>query len=423
MRHDRDHVIAGVFVLIGLLLGVTVLVLVSDLENLLERRQHLLVSYRLSDGLRGLKEGAPVTLGDQPVGHVSEITDQTQTNDAGGTRVVGKLVTCSIPKRYTLFENARIELVAPPLGSGTRLNIRSVGHGQPSAPGDVIEGQIAASPLTRSLARDMGIRDEQREQVRVIIDNVRAITSTLREDLPKITQRVQHVLADAEPLAADARAAAADLRVASADVRDLVGRFRERGPEWRERLDRLTAKLDAAAGTVHDLLADKDPALRETVDHVHGLAADLHTKAVPELVGLLETASETVDRVHETAQEMRALVVGQAPVLERMIANLQVTSGQLKLAAVEMRRSPWRLLYRPDTQELETDNLYDATRSFALAATALESAVGSLRGMAAEGVEEQRVQQTLDYLETLVARFSEAEAAFWQALGQKTTKE
>ena len=38
-----------------------------------------------------------------------------------------------------------------------------------------------------------------------------------------------------------------------------------------------------------------------------------------------------------------------------------------------MRRNPWKLLYRPAADELENELLYEAARSFALAATDLRA--------------------------------------------------
>ena len=95
---------------------------------------------------------------------------------------------------------------------------------------------------------------------------------------------------------------------------------------------------------------------------------------------------------------------------------------QLKLAGIELRRAPWRLLYKPSDQELETDNLYDAARSFAQAAEALDATVHSLESVMDKGLaDEAELQRRLDYLMRLFDRFQEAETSFWQALGRDAT--
>ena len=43
-------------------------------------------------------------------------------------------------------------------------------------------------------------------------------------------------------------------------------------------------------------------------------------------------------------------------------------------AMIEIRRSPWKVLYRPTEKELENELLYEATRSFAVAAADMKAA-------------------------------------------------
>jgi hypothetical protein len=54
-------------------------------------------------------------------------------------------------------------------------------------------------------------------------------------------------------------------------------------------------------------------------------------------------------------------------------------AGQLKLAAVEVRHSPWKLLYQPKPGEVAHENLYGAARSFATATEDLRAASASLQ--------------------------------------------
>ena len=101
----------------------------ADLGRYLEKKQTVKVYFRLVDGLQGLKKGAAVTLGDQLIGAVISIQDRIKADQQGSMRVVGKEVDAQIPKRYDIYQNAVIELKAPLIGSGTSLNIRSVGQG------------------------------------------------------------------------------------------------------------------------------------------------------------------------------------------------------------------------------------------------------------------------------------------------------
>jgi len=58
---------------------------------------------------------------------------------------------------------------------------------------------------------------------------------------------------------------------------------------------------------------------------------------------------------------------------------VRTTAQQLKLATIEIRRSPWRMLYTPSSEVYANEQLYEAARSFAIAS-------GDLR-IAAEGLE------------------------------------
>ena len=199
MAHKKDHVKAGLFVLVGMILTVFVIFMLADLKSFTQPTKQVHVFYQLSDGVQGLKPGASVTLGDQPIGSVQSITPYYKATKDAEKQIVGLKVTIKIPDNVNIFWDAQIELVVPPLGSGTRLNIASVGgtldgqeynptHAMPSAivpdwslalnqkradlspkqllnlypgPQDAIPGSIAGSPLIRDMTVNMGIEAKQ----------------------------------------------------------------------------------------------------------------------------------------------------------------------------------------------------------------------------------------------------------------------
>lgn len=301
MDSQRNNLLAGIFLLLGALALCAVIFLLADLPSFFEPQQHVRVIYRLSDGLQGLRPGAALTLGGQPVGQVTDITDVCAPAD-NPQRVVAKLVTLQLPQRYRLYDNAEIELVVPTLGAGTYLNIRNVGDGTPLRPDQPLQGAVAGNLLTASLLRDAGVDDQQRRQIREIISNVR------------------------------------DLSAAAASA---------------------AARLDT-------------------------------------------------------------LLASSQPLIARTLASLETTAAQLKLASIEIRRCPWRLLYRPTNRELETENLYDSARSFALAADSLDSAAQSLAALRqSPAADPADVQRMLEHLRQLFSRFEHAERQFWQSLDRQ----
>lgn len=413
MAQERENIWAGLFVLLGIALALVVVFTLADFDRLFAKQQTIKVSYRVADGLMGLKEGATVTIGDQPIGEVTAINDAPA--DAEG-RVVEQIVAFTIPQRYKIFKDAVVELNAPPLGSGTKLNIKSVGS-KIAYDGQPLEGKQAGSPLTRNLARDAGIGDRQREQIGQIIDNVTNITTELRGNLPRIMSSIQTALDKAQPVVEGASGAVADLQTALHDAKELVAEVRKRSELWMNNIDTITNKGGSSLTRVDKLLEDKDPDIRKAVDNVRDITQQAKDKTMVQVTELLDRTNVSVENVKKSTEELRAFVTGQRPVLERLMANLQLSSDQLKLATIEIRRSPWRLLYTPEEKELETDNLYDAARSFALAAGTLDAATQSLQSVVQKNPEnKEKIEKMVEHLEALFKRFDEAETEFWKQL-------
>ena len=124
MDTQRDNLRAGAFVLAGIILTISIVFVLSDFEQLFALRQDVKVYFTLRDGLQGLKKGDTVTIGDQPVGEVTDISDVVEED-----RLIGKMVIANIPgsSTYQLYWDAKIELVVPTIGGTTTLNIRSIG--------------------------------------------------------------------------------------------------------------------------------------------------------------------------------------------------------------------------------------------------------------------------------------------------------
>ena len=451
----RDNFWTGVFLLIGLALIIAGVALLSDAKSLLAKKQQVQVRFSLNSGVKGLAPGGAVTIGSVPAGEVIAIAYIT---DASSGVINALDVTFDLPAQYRVFENAIIELNAPPLGSGTELNIRS--FGAPMAPdanakpqggswdyqeGEVIDGTVATSRLAREFLRAAGIDDHQRRQMQETIANLRDLSGALAsgevippggkgralqqiilsmrdmterltsQTLPHAEERVKAVLDGLGPIIDDARAAVADVRIAAADVRSVTDDYRERSLVWGDRIDRITDNTDRSLSTVQTLLKDTDPQLRQIVENVDVSTTHIRTTNLDQLTAALAS----LDASMATLQKLAA---GQRPRIESLFANAQVVSQQLKLAAIEVRRSPWRLLYSPSDEELETDNLYDAATTYALAASDLEAAAASLKAVQDAKGDLDTLNQTLSDLNALFSKFEKAEQVFWKELNKRDVK-
>lgn len=416
MNEDRDNFRAGLFVLSGLILAAVGLLLVTDFTGVFVEHHSFTVRYSVADGLQGLREGSAVTLGDQPVGEVLKVVQIVDRSD-GGPRVVSLQAKFSIPKSVQLFQNARLELISPLLGSGTRLNIRDVGSGDVLDPAVPIDGALATNPLVNQVVDAVGLRDQEKQRIRDIIANVAAASQTAREDLPQISAQAQNVLTKADPIMDDVKLAAADLRDSSAKVKTTLADVPDRSAKWKDQADSVLTKADETMTELRDGVAQAKPGAIESVENIRKVTAQFREKTMAEVESAITKADAALENLKVTSGEIRTLMSSQRPAVERAVANAHLTSEQLKLASIEVRRSPWRLLYTPKGKELETDNLYDAARSFAMAASALDSAVHGLKALSQdEAREPEDVQRMLDYLEKLVGRFEEAETDFWTAL-------
>jgi len=476
MTTQRDNVKAGIFVVLGLVLGILVLIPLTNFRQFFEDMQQVRIYYLLADGLRGLKPGAEVTLGGQPVGTVTGIKDFDAPDDQ--TAISGKIITAEIPKRIRMYWNARIELVVPAIGSGTNLNIASVGDAgageyEPDQripeqtymkffpayrvldrdrvgdeivqmkpiPDGAIPGGIAGSQLARQFVKNMGIQDTQRLQVAKIIANVQrltdaiadadqdeapierivanleGLTGSLKDDIPALIADVRDRVEKIDPILAKADAMLGEAQHAMKDMRTITTDLASKRREWIERIDNITARAESAMGRVDQLLADKDPDLREAIDNIREITQVANDKTMTQITEALDSAGAAMEKLESSTAELEAILVGQRPVIERAIGNFQLTAAQLKLAAIEVRRSPWRLLYQPDDKELATDNLYDAARSYAQAASVLEAAASSLQAVQNKSPDDQeQVNQAIEHLETVFTKYREAEQAFWEAL-------
>lgn len=419
MSQNKDNIRAGLFVLSGFVLALVVVFLLADIQQYFEKLQSVKVRFTLMDGLQGLKDGATVTLGDVPVGTVTLIEPELKTID-GDPTVIAQIVTFTMPEKYKLNEDAILELKAPFVGSGTSLNIRSVGNGEPYIENEVLEGGLAPSQLAKQFVEELGLRETQKQQIRDIIANVESLSATLAKDVPVMSEDLKLILEDAKPLARNARQATEDAKIAVADVKELVAEFKNRSGPWLDRIDSITENTDSAVARVDQLLEDKDPAIRNSLDNVEAITQRAREETMDQIKAALEKADGALANARDATEDLKTFVTAQKPVLARAFANFQLTGAQLKLAAIEVRRSPWRLLYSPSDQELEHDNLYDAARSFSLAAGTLDAAAASLKQVVDEEPENyEEIRKRIEYLESLFGRFESVEQRFWDALDEK----
>jgi ABC-type transporter Mla subunit MlaD len=289
-------------------------------------------------------------------------------------------VQIEVDSDLVLHEDAVVRLEVPVLGTGTVVNFISVGTGQRAAEGARFVGRPSPGLLAQT-----GLNDDDMENIRTSIESL-AVTSA----------RVSRILQDVEPRVGET---VDGINAALEDTRAITGNLRERLPRLGDqveavltdvrssvevwtglatRLDERTVELAAVIESVRDTIDTNRPSIDRVLADLAEITTRTNEDILPAAIETVENARTASAEGAQLATDARALFDAETPGLRRMTANLRLASDQAKLTMLEVRRSPWRLLQRPTTRELEGELIYDATRSFAQAASDLRAASESL---------------------------------------------
>ena len=143
------------------------------------------------------------------------------------------------------------------------------------------------------------------------------------------------------------------------------------------------------------------PAITEQVLHI----LDKVDKA-------LDTAQSAIANIEEYTNDER---------INKIVDNLNEISINLKLTTREVRRAPWKLLYKPGPREFKIQSLVDSAGAFAAGAENLDSTALRLQKLAEKADSEvqsdrDRIEAMIQELQTSFDRFQEAEKEFWEQL-------
>jgi chaperonin cofactor prefoldin len=151
--------------------------------------------------------------------------------------------------------------------------------------------------------------------------------------------------------------------------------------------------------------------------------AELNGELTDKFNELLDSGQQGLDKANEVLAKANATVDEELPNVRRSLANFRLASDQLSATTSEVRRAPWRLLYRPDTRELDFELLYDAARSYAGAVSDLRSASESMQSsisaMESSGeVDRERLDRLVESLDAAFGRYKVTEQQFLDLVGQ-----
>jgi methyl-accepting chemotaxis protein len=176
------------------------------------------------------------------------------------------------------------------------------------------------------------------------------------------------------------------------------------------------------------MTADARPKLSDTLTAVRDTAQQIRKYTKEDVADLLAKLREVNTEILKIAKdfasvssEVKEVVLLHRGNVDEMIDNMALVSANLKATSKEIRRNPWRLLYKPDEKELHSQNIYEAARAFVNGAEQLDQAVAKMTGLAKahpEGIpsDDPTLLKVRAHLEETFGKFSKAEQALWKEL-------
>ncbi len=392
MNSKRNDIKAGVLILISVALIILLIVGIKGIERIIEPGQVRTARFTLEDDLGGLRVGDDVRLGGFKVGAVEGI--RLVHGSADGVEAQPHiLVTFTLPRKYELKRDAVVGVQGTLTGSSW-LNFSSLGEGVPLERDVVLVGRPGV----------MG-----------------QIMSGLGDASPKIGRLIDRINERTLP---SIDSALTDLQAAASSGASAMLKVEGHIDPVVERYNRLADAGADAVREMHGVVSDNREKIQDTVSEIAGRLPGMLEKTdaiLAEVETALSKATASLDdlkRTSENARELsaaaRGLVVSNRGRIHAMVKSLKATGDNLKAASGEIRRSPWRLLYRPRAGEMANLNLFDSARQFADGASELNDAAGALRDALGDPtLDEARLRSLIEVLDATFARFGEVEEELW----------
>lgn len=409
MNKQRNDLLAGLFILVCIGLGIGVIVGVKGVGRIMEPTRQVTARFPVGVDLGGLRAGAEVRLGGAKLGNVRAVEIEA---DNDGLPFVA--VRFDVPDRFKLRRDALVR-VKESLTGGAVINIESLGSDAELADGEMVVGR--AGGLAEALASISALGPE-----------AVALTQDMR-------QFVAEARAELTPRATDlfdrANTAVATFEKSADEMRLLVAEARGHLPGIIERYNNVADRTAESMTNLRDILGDTKDDFRTVMSNVSAATGTFRDR-VPQLFDrvdevasslqqtmgsaarALEEINATATNAKEATAGVRSIVTTNRGRIEQMIQSLKTTADNLEDASAEIRRSPWRLLYQPKEAELANLNLFDSARQFAIGARNLNDASSALRdAMNDPNITEAELRPLVERLNRSFEEFKRVEKALF----------
>lgn len=388
MKKDRNAFKAGLFIVVAIILAVVIVVSIKGV-GLAEGRDTRAVAFKFSDDLGGLRVGDDVRVGGHKVGVIRSI--EPVGLDGTEPRL---LVTFTVPTKYRFRSDAIIGVQTSLTGSSA-LNVTDLGKGTVLADNQVLDGTpdpkssaLAslgdAAPIVKAILRD--VQNQTLPKANAAIDS-------FKQTGDASTQLVNNVKGKVEPI---------------------VNKYEQVADKTGAMMDSVSGMVGPSQSDFKGTMANLNKITGDVKEKLPGMLTKVET-AVDGATKALDDVQKTVANAKDLSGSLKAVIGKNQGKLEGIIASVKTTGDNLKAASSEIRRSPWRLLYKPGKGEVANLNLYDSARQFADGAGSLNEAALALRdALADKNATPAEIRKHLESLETSFASFREVEDALWE---------
>jgi len=375
MDKQRNAFKAGLFIIISIALIVAVIVAIQGFDSFFEPIQRRTVTFTLTDNLSGLDKGDDVRIGGVKIGKVTHIEYVPEA----GERKPMLIVHFRIPKKYVLRQDTQINIESTVTGAAD-LNIASLGTGDELPERTAITGKAGGIGALLAKADDT--------------------IAAFKETSLAATAVVKRVEAHIDPMVEKYNTAADRTSEMMMAIRDMIGQSTK---DWKG----FMADLHVSTTTIKEKLPQLLDDARMVMVKLQG-TIDNATIA-------MEDVKKTVANTRDLTGSARGILVSNRAKFDGIIAGLKASSDNIKHATVELRRSPWRLLYKPNPGELDNLVLFDSAREFSEGANDLNDAVQALRDAVNSGdVPAEDMQKKIDLLDRSFNKFTGVEQKLWK---------
>jgi ABC-type transporter Mla subunit MlaD len=399
MKKDRNALKSGIFIILTLAAIVAVIVGIKGVESFSEARELRAVSFDLKDDIGGLQAGDDVRVGGYKVGTIEKITllGVTGHDPAEPARL---RVEFTFPRKYVLHRDALVRAQVPLTGSPS-LNFESLGHGEILPRHEELTGRPGAMAETLALVSHLG------GPLTNIMNTVdRTTLPAVNDTVGKFGKTAEH----ATGLLTDARA---QVDPAMKKYHLVADRAAEMMVKIRDLFGDATLDFRATIAHLSSITAAIDKKAPSIVERADSLLTHLD-KTVESANAALEDVKATAQNTKDLTASAKNLIAGNKGKLDAMIAALKTTGDNLKNATAEIRRSPWRLLYKPAPNEMANLNLYDAAREFAQGANELNDASLALRdAVQSKQTDKETIEKLMGKVSKTFENFQQVESALW----------